>query len=98
MERHRHPDAVAAALRVVPHSRAFDGLEPLERLEVPTLVVASRDPADELHPYAIARRYAERLPNARLVVEDEGKSPLAWQGGQLSREIERFLEHALAAG
>jgi pimeloyl-ACP methyl ester carboxylesterase len=97
MGRHLHPEAVAAALRVVPRSRAFDGLDELERLEVPTLVVATRDTADELHPFAVAREYAERLPRAWLVVEDEGESPLAWQGGRVSREIERFLERALAA-
>ena len=31
--------------------------------------------------------YAEAIPGARLVVEDEGKSPIAWQGGQLSKVI-----------
>jgi pimeloyl-ACP methyl ester carboxylesterase len=92
MERHRHLDAVADALRVVPRSRAFDGLEPLEHLEVPVLVVGSRDDADGLHPRAIAEEYARRLPRAELVVEDEGSSPLAWQGARLSKAIGDFLE------
>ena len=32
----------------------------------------------------------ERLPRARLISEDAGASPLAWQGGKLSREIAGF--------
>jgi 3-oxoadipate enol-lactonase len=94
LERHRHPQAVADALRVVPGSIAFDGLEQLERLEMPALVVGSRDESDPGHPLALAEEYAERLPHSRLLVEDEGKSPLAWQGGQLSRAIEDFLRGA----
>jgi pimeloyl-ACP methyl ester carboxylesterase len=92
LERHRHLDAVAHALRVVPRSTAFLGMEALERLEVPTLVIGSRDEADELHPLAIAQEYAERLPNAEFLVEDEGDSPIAWQGARLSRAIGDFLE------
>jgi pimeloyl-ACP methyl ester carboxylesterase len=92
LERHRHLDAVADALRVVPRSLAFEGLEELEHVEIPTLVVASRDEADPGHPYAVGRAYAERLPDAKLVSEDEGKSPLGWQGARLSREIAAFLD------
>ncbi len=92
MQRHRHPDAVARALREVPRSLPFEGLEELETLEVPALVVASYDEADPGHPYAIAEAWAERLPSARLVSEEPGKSPLAWQGGRLSRVIADFLE------
>jgi pimeloyl-ACP methyl ester carboxylesterase len=90
MEAHRHLDAVAAALREVPRSRPFDSLAELERLEVPALVVASGDDADPGHPHATAAEYARRLPHAELVSEAEGQSPLAWQGGRLSREIARF--------
>jgi hypothetical protein len=50
-------------------------------------VVGSRDVADPGHPLALARRYAAALPGARLVVEDEDRSPIAWQGGALSRLI-----------
>jgi hypothetical protein len=32
------------------------------------------------------------LPRARLISEEEGQSPLAWQGGRLSREIAAFCE------
>ncbi len=92
MERHEHPEEIARALRQVPRSAAWDGLEALERLEVPVLVVGSRDEMDHLHPFAIAAEYAGRLPDAELVVEEEGKSPLAWQGARLSTAIGDFLE------
>jgi len=92
MERHRHPKAVAQAIREVPRSLPFDGLEELETLNVPALVVASHDEADPNHPYAIAEAWAERLPAGRLVSEEPGASPLAWQGGRLSRAIADFLE------
>ena len=90
LEIHRHLDAVAQAMREVPRSTPFEDLSELELLEVPALVVASHDRADPGHPFAVAEAYAERLPNARLVSEGEGESPLAWQGGRLSREIARF--------
>jgi pimeloyl-ACP methyl ester carboxylesterase len=92
LERHRDLKAVAAALRTVPGSHAFDGLEALQEIHVPTLVVASRDEADPGHPYKVAEAYSEYLPNADFIVEDEGKSPLAWQGSQLSGAIAGFLE------
>ena len=92
MERHEHPEEIARALRQVPRSTAWNGLEALEQLEVPVLVVGSRDEMDHLHPLAIAQEYADRLPNGELVVEEEGKSPLAWQGARLSNAIGDFLE------
>jgi len=91
LERHRHLDALADALRIVPRSAAFSGIDQLERVEVPTLVVGSRDDADSEHPLAVAEAYVERLPNAELVVEEPGKSPLAWRGAQVSRAIDDFL-------
>jgi pimeloyl-ACP methyl ester carboxylesterase len=92
MERHEHPLEVARALRQIPRSVAWDGLEALQRMEAPVLIVASRDEMDRLHPLAIAQEYARLLPNAELVVEDEGKSPLAWQGARLSNAIADFFE------
>jgi 3-oxoadipate enol-lactonase len=92
MELHRHPEAVVEALREVPRSLPFEGLEELETLDVPALVVASYDEADPGHPYAIAEAWAERLPEGRLVSEEPGKSPLAWQGGRLSRVIADFCD------
>ena len=91
LERHSNPGALADALRVVPRSVPFEGLERLAGLEVPTLIVASRDDADPEHPLAVAETYAERVPNAELVVEEPGKSPLAWRGAQVSRAIADFL-------
>jgi pimeloyl-ACP methyl ester carboxylesterase len=94
MLRHRHPEAIVAALRQVPRSRPFDSLDELEALEVPSLVVASDDDADPGHPHQVAAEYARRLPRAELVREAEGGSPLAWQGGRLSREIAAFCTRA----
>jgi pimeloyl-ACP methyl ester carboxylesterase len=95
LDRHRDLRAVAAALRVVPRSDAWPGLEPLEGLEVPTLVVGSRDEVDAGHPLFIAEDYARRLPRGELAVEEPGGPPLAWQGGQLSRRIGDFLDRVL---
>ena len=90
MELHRDPRELARALRETPASRPFGSLADLAGLDVPTLVVASGDEADPRHPYAVAGAYAAALPRARLISEDEGQSPLAWQGGRLSREIALF--------
>jgi pimeloyl-ACP methyl ester carboxylesterase len=92
MERHADLAAVAAAVRVVPRSNAYDGLDRLRSLSVPTLVVGSRDEADEIHPLSVAREYARLIPTAELIVEAEGESPLAWRGAALSRAIGDFLE------
>jgi 3-oxoadipate enol-lactonase len=92
MERHEHPEAVAAALRVVPYSEAFEGLDKLESLEIPTLIVGSRDEADWLHELDLARDYERRLPNVRFAIEDQDEAPLAWQGARLSGVIADFLE------
>jgi 3-oxoadipate enol-lactonase len=89
---HRHPEAVARALREVPRSDPFADLAELEFLELPALVVASHDDADPGHPYAVAEAWAQRLPQATLISEQPGESPLAWQGGKLSREIAAFCE------
>jgi pimeloyl-ACP methyl ester carboxylesterase len=91
MERHEHPGAVAEALRAVPRSSAWEGMEPLRRLSAPTLIVASRDEADPTHARALADEYARLIPGAELVVEDEGQAPLAWQGGRLSQAVTGFL-------
>ncbi len=92
MKLHRHPEGVVRALREVPRSLPFEGLDELETLDIPSLVVASYDEADPGHPYAIAEAWAERLPAGRLISEEPGKSPLAWQGGRLSRVIGDFLD------
>jgi 3-oxoadipate enol-lactonase len=97
MLRQQHPEALVRALREVPRSQPFDSLDELRDLQVPALVVASNDDADPGHPYAAAAAYAEALPQARLLSEAEGESPLAWQGGKLSRALAAFYAEALSS-
>jgi pimeloyl-ACP methyl ester carboxylesterase len=92
MERHADLTAVAEALRELPRSIAWKGLEPLSKLDVPVLVVGSQDDSDWLHPLGVAQEYCRKLPNCELIVEDKGDSPLAWQGARLSNVIADFLE------
>jgi pimeloyl-ACP methyl ester carboxylesterase len=96
LSRHEHPDAVADALKCVPRSQPFESLDALSRVSAPTIVVPSRDEADPGHPFAVGEEYAERIPGAELRVEDEGSSPLAWQGGQLSKVIAELADRAAA--
>jgi len=91
---HERLDAVADALRWVPRSAPFADLHALEQIECPVVVVGSRDEADPSHPLQIAALYAELLPAGRLVVEEEGASPLAWQGGRVSKLIAEVAELA----
>jgi pimeloyl-ACP methyl ester carboxylesterase len=96
LETHRDLGALADAVEVVPRSAAFDGgLDALGSLELPVLVVGSRDESDPGHPLEVAEAYVEALPDAELAVEVEGDSPLAWQGAQLSRTIAGFLARVL---
>lgn len=97
LEAQEHPEALVQALREVPRSRPFESLEELRGLEVPALVVASNDDADPGHPYEAAAAYAEALPQGRLVGEEPGESPLAWQGGKLSRALAAFYVEALSS-
>jgi len=91
---HERLDAVADALRWVPRSAPFADLHALEQIECPAVVVGSRDEADPGHPLEIASLYAELLPGGRLVVEDEGASPLAWQGARVSKLIAEVAAQA----
>jgi pimeloyl-ACP methyl ester carboxylesterase len=91
---HDHPEAVADALEAVPRSRPFEDMEELAEIATPAVVIASRDEADPGHPLAVGERYAQSIPDAKLIVEDPGRSPLAWQGGQLSKAL---LELAASA-
>jgi pimeloyl-ACP methyl ester carboxylesterase len=92
LARHEQPEAVAQALRGIPRSAAFDGLDALGAVAVPTLVVGSRDEADPDHPLAVAVDYARLIPGARLLVEEPGESPLAWRGGALSQAVLGLVE------
>ena len=91
-QRHLHPKAVAEALREVPRSSPFEAISSLGDLEAPTLVIGSRDDLDSGHPLAVAELWTETIPDAHLMVEGQGDSPLAWQGGRLSRVIDEFLD------
>jgi pimeloyl-ACP methyl ester carboxylesterase len=84
---HEHPGAVADALEAVPRSRPFGTLHDLAAIEAPTVIVADRDEADPGHPLSVGEDYARVIPGAKLLVEEPGRSPLAWQGGQLSKVI-----------
>jgi pimeloyl-ACP methyl ester carboxylesterase len=97
MQRQGNLGALAEAVRQVPRSQPFESLAQLNDLEVPALVVASNDEADPGHPYAAAAAYAEALPGAELIGEAEGESPLAWQGGKLSRALAAFYAQALSS-
>lgn len=94
LSRHRHPQAVADALREVPRSRPFAAWSDLHALDLPVTVVADRDDADPEHPLAVGERYAAEIPGAQLAVEAEGRSPLAWQGSQLSKIIAAVARRA----
>ncbi len=91
---HEHLLAVADALEAVPRSKPFQSWQELEKIGAPTVVVASRDEADPTHPLATGERYAAMIPAAKLVVEDPGSSPIAWQGGQLSKVLGELTESA----
>ena len=93
---HEHLDAVADAMQAVSRSRPFPTVDALGAIEAPTVVVADRDEADPGHPFATGEAYARTIPGAELMVEEEGKSPLAWQGSQLSRIIASVAERAPA--
>jgi pimeloyl-ACP methyl ester carboxylesterase len=91
---HERPEALADALRAVSRSRPFESWEQLRALEMPVLVVPSRDEADPEHPFAVGERYAAEIPTAEIRTEEPGRSPLAWQGGQLSKVIAEAADAA----
>jgi pimeloyl-ACP methyl ester carboxylesterase len=97
MQRQQNLNALPESLRQVPRSRPFDSLDELGALDLPALAVASNDEADPGHPYAAASAYAEAMPRAELISEGEGESPLAWQGGKLSRALAAFYAQALSS-
>jgi pimeloyl-ACP methyl ester carboxylesterase len=94
---HEHPDAVADALQGVPRSRPFRAIRDLLVLGATGMevaVVADRDEADPTHPLATGEAYAAAIDGAELIVEEPGASPVAWQGGQLSKVIAAVAERA----
>lgn len=93
MAEHDDLAAVADAIEQVPRSRPFRSWEDLAGIAGPVVIVASRDEADPEHPLATGERYAAAIPGAEVRTEDAGQSPLAWQGGQLSRLIAEVAGH-----
>lgn len=87
MGEHADLAAVADALDAVPRSRPFESWADLAEIDVPSVVVGSRDEVDPEHPLRLAARYAHAIPGTRSVSEPPGESPLAWQGGRLARLI-----------
>ena len=94
LSQHSHLDAVADALRAVPRSRPFDRIDDLARISVPVTVVASADEPDPSHPQAVGEAYAAAIPGAQLVLDEPGRSPIAWQGSQLSKLIAEVAAEA----
>jgi pimeloyl-ACP methyl ester carboxylesterase len=87
LSQHEDLKALADALRAVPRSRPFAAVEDLAAISVPVAVVASSDDPDPGHPQAVGEAYAAAIPGARLVLDEPGRSPIAWQGSQLSKLI-----------
>ena len=96
---HRHPEAVAQALREVPRSTP---VRRPRRARVPRPARRSSSPATTRPTRAIRTRSPRRGPSgcrgATLISEEPGESPLAWQGGRLSREIADVLRAARGRG
>ena len=91
---HEHPEAVADALSAVPRSHPFSALAELANIRVPAAIVVSADEADPEHPHAVGEAYAAKIPGARLVTDEPGRSPTAWQGSQLSAVIANVAAQA----
>lgn len=91
---HHDLHALADAIRATPRSEPFDALSDLGHLDLPVLVVASRDEADPGHQYSVAEAWADAIPGSRLISERGGESPLAWQGGKLARAMADFFGEA----
>jgi len=86
---HDNPAALADCLHWLPRSSPFATLDELEGIDVPAAVVVSSDAADPEHPEALGVAYAKAIPNAELITDQPGSSPVAWQGSQLSQVISR---------
>lgn len=91
---HEHPHAVADALHAVPRSHPFGQVGELGSISAPTTIVASGDAADPEHPQAVGAAYADAIPGARLISDEPGRSPIAWQGSQLSKVIAEVVASA----
>jgi pimeloyl-ACP methyl ester carboxylesterase len=95
LTQHAHPEAVADALQAVPRSQPFGAVSDLAAITAPVAVVASGDEPDPEHPQAVGEAYAAAIPGARLVTDEPGHSPIAWQGSQLSKVIAEVAGRAV---
>jgi pimeloyl-ACP methyl ester carboxylesterase len=95
MALHEHLDALADALAWLPRTTPFEEIGELAAIEAPTVIVGSSDGADPEHPFAVAQAYSNTIPNARLLTEPAGSSPLAWQGSQVSKIIAQVAAAAV---
>ena len=97
LSRHEHPEAVADALR------RGAVLAPVRHAGRAGVDLGADDDRRQPRrdrpraPYGVGEAYAEVIPGARLVSEEPGRSPLAWQGGQLSKVIAGVAESAAPA-
>jgi pimeloyl-ACP methyl ester carboxylesterase len=87
LSRHRDLGALADAVSGVPRSAPFASVEDLAQVTAPAAIIASGDAADPEHPQRVAEAYAAAMPNARLILDEPGRSPRAWQGSQVSAII-----------
>ena len=94
LAQHDDLDAVADALKVVPGAHPFASVAELAAVSVPAVIVASDDEADPEHPRAIGEAYAQTIPDALLITDQPGRSPVAWQGSQLSKLIAETVARA----
>jgi len=78
----------------VDRNRLSSEIDELAAISVPTVVVASANEPDPGHPQAIGEAYAAAIPGAGLVLDEPGRSPIAWQGSQLSKLIAELAEQA----
>ena len=90
VESHLDLDATAEALVAILKEPPLDSFDQLASIDVPTVVVGSRDEFDLNHPLHLATMYAEAVPGSRFVCEEAGQLPLAWKGrdmADLAREV-----------
>jgi pimeloyl-ACP methyl ester carboxylesterase len=92
MSRHRDLGVLADAIQHVVRSRPFESLDDLAAIEVPALVIGSRDTFDPRHPFHVATAYAAALPRAELYCEAEGRAPIAWSRRRLGNRVLEFAQ------
>ena len=94
---HEHPRRSPTRSKSCRARAPFESLGELAAIAAPTVVVASRDEADPGHPLAVGERYARARSRARgwsSSARPPARSPIAWQGGQLSRVLAELADAA----